>query len=264
MKKTYSIFILVFLFLIFLIITSGCSTITGINWCMNEYYYIHYPMIESEGNNTINNIVISTSTFGTNSTRLIKIVEIIADNDNFTDMYWPDQTNDRFFCYVTYSNGKSEWTWCPPFGGIFGSDSTNYSYVFDKRGGVKTRLSNDLNYDPKWIAYQRTGACESLSILFNETANRSGVVSRIVSSESASHTWNEVLINGEWKYYDVQRYGQVRNTSESSFWFGNRSEFGYKSGFSYSQLIEKGVYVFDIQNHTQSPEEITKDYEVQL
>jgi hypothetical protein len=225
----------------------------GMNWC----YHYEWPIIESEGNTTINKIVDDTAQFGTDPTRLIRIADKLSEN--FTDMYWPSPQN--FFCYYTYSDGKSEWTWCPPFGGIFGSNPLYYGYVYDKKGRVRARLSNDLNYNPKWIAYQKTGACEALSIFFNETANRSGFVSRIVCSNGANHTWNEVRINGEWKYYDVQLYGQVKNTNNSTFWFGNRSEYGEKSGFNRSDITKFGVYVFDLQ-HCGNGENITQYYEL--
>lgn len=257
MKRKTNFFLIAILFLASLLLSSGC--VTGTNVLMDGFYHAQYPLIANEGNDTINNIVDETSQYETNTIRLIKIAEKISDN--FTDMYWPNQKNDRYFCNITYPNGKSEWTWCPPMWGIFGNNPHSYSYVFDKRGHVRTTTSGyiDLTYDPKWIAYQNTGACESLSIYFYETANRSGFVSRIVSSDSAHHKWNEVLINGEWKYYDVQRYGQVKNTNESSYWFGNRSEYGERSGFNYSQITEKGVFVFNLTSKRHE-EEITQYY----
>ncbi len=229
---------------------------------MDRYYHSQYSLIEIEGNNTINNIVTETSQYGTNSTRLIKITEKITEN--FTDSYWDFQKNENYFCQYP-PDEDPKWTWCSPFGGIFGNDPHSYWYVFDKKGHARTTTQGfiDLTYDPKWIAYQKTGACESLSIFFNETANRSGFVSRIVTSKSANHTWNEVMINGEWKYYDIQRYGQVKNTNESSFWFGNRSDFGYNSDFTHSQLTKSGIYVFNLQNFSPG-EEITQFYEVLL
>jgi hypothetical protein len=221
-----------------------------INVGMNENYHNQYSMIDRVGNSTIDKIVDNTEKYGNDTTRLIKISDNISEN--FTDIYWPSQQNENFFCNNINSNGKSEWTWCAPFGGIFGNNPRSYGYVFDKQGRVRTLLSNDLNYDPKWIAYQKTGACEALSILFNETANRSGFVSRIVRSDGAyncgGHLWNEILINGEWKYYDVQLYGQIKNLNDSSFWFGNRSDYGVNSGSGRCDITKFGTYVFDLQN----------------
>jgi len=72
-----------------------------------------------------------------------------------------------------------------------------------------------------------------------------------------------VKINGEWKYYDVQRYGDVKNTNESSFWFGNRSECGYKSGFNHRELTKNGICVFDLQKHKCRDEKVTQNYSAQ-
>jgi hypothetical protein len=235
--------------------------IIAINIGMNNHYHSQIDGIENEGNYTLNRIVEDTNQYGNNPARL----SIIADriSENFTDIYWSSQQNEKYFCNYTTGNGNYEWVWCPPYNGFFGNNPHSYGYVSDKQGRVRTLLSNDLNYNPKWIAYQKTKACEAISIFFNETTNRSGFASRIVRSDSAGHTWNEVMVNGEWKYYDVQRYGQVKNTNESSFWFGNRSEFGYKSGFNHSKLTNKGVYVFDQQNYSHG-EEITQYYKVRL
>jgi hypothetical protein len=138
--------------------------------------------------------------------------------------------------------------------------------VYDKFGGVRTLLSNDLNDDPKWIAYQKTGACEALSVFFNETANRSGFVSRIVHSDGAfncgKHFWNEILIDGEWKYYDIQRYGQVKDTNDSTIWFGNQSDYGGKnSGSDLCDITKYGVYVFDL-HHGGYGENVTQYYDL--
>lgn len=230
---------------------------------MNEHYHSQYSMIKSEGDSTINKIVNDTAQYDSDPTRLIKIGEKISEN--FTDIYWPSQQNENFFCYYNNSNGKSEWAWCAPFWGIFGNNPRSYGYVFDKLGRVRTILSNDLNYDPKWIAYQKTGACEALSIFFNETANRSGFVTRIVRSDGAyncgGHHWNEIMIDGEWKYYDVQRYGQVKDSNDSANWFGNRSDYGgSNSGSDLCDITKFGVYVFDLQQGGYG-ENVTQDYD---
>jgi len=236
--------------------------IIAINAGLNEHYHSQFSVIRSEGNRTINKIVNDTAQFGKNPKRLNAIADLIVDN--FTDIYWPSQQNDNYFCYYSPNDGKGEWVWCAPYHGFYGKNPRSYGYITDKQGRVRTILPNDLNYNPEWIAYQKTGACEAISILFNETANRSGFVSRIVRSESVNHTWNEVLVNGEWKYYDVQRYGQVKNTTESPFWFGNRSEYGYNSGFNHSDLTKNGICVFDLHNHKCGDEKITPYYMAQL
>jgi hypothetical protein len=263
-KKSKIILIISLIALILYIFLSGhflpaiySPAIIVINVGLDEHYHSQFSVIKSDGNRTINKMVDNTAKFGKESKRLNVIADLIVDN--FTDIYWPSQQNDNYFCYY-----KGEWIWCAPYNGFFGNNPGSYGYITDKQGRVRTILSNELNYDPEWIAYQKTGACEAISILFNETANRSGFVSRIVHSDSANHTWNEVMINGEWKYYDVQRYGQVKNTSDSSFLFGNRSEYGYKSGFTHNELNKNGICVFDLQNHKCGDENVTQYYIVQL
>lgn len=221
-----------------------------INVGLDSYFHNQYPNIEETGNKTINKIISETAHYKSNQTRLIKIADSIIEN--FTDPYWPSQRNEKYFCYHKLTEENDEWSWCSPFWGIFGDNPRSYGYVYDKFGGVRTLLSNDLDGDPKWIAYQKTGACAALSVLFNETVNKSGFVSRIVHSDGAfncgNHFWNEVLVGGEWKYYDLQRYGQVKNSSESMIWFGNRSAYGENSGSALCDITKFGVYVFDKQN----------------
>jgi hypothetical protein len=131
---------------------------------------------------------------------------------------------------------------------VFSEKILGYMDTLQTSAGVRTILSNELAYNPEWIAYQKTGACEALSIFFNETANRSGFVTRMVRSDGAfncgGHTWNEVLIDGEWKYYDVQLYGQIKNSTKATDWFGNQSDYGIKSGSNRCDLTKYGVYVF--------------------
>jgi len=257
------IFIVVFIFISGHFLPPIYSpTLIVINIGLNEHYHSQFSIIRSEGNRTINRFVDDTTKYGKNPNRLNVIADLIIDN--FTDIHWQSQQNDNYFCYYTTSDGKGEWTWCAPYNGFFGNNPRLYGYITDKQGRVRTILSNDLTYNPEWIAYQKTGACEAISILFNETASRSGFESRIVTSANANHTWNEVNISGEWKYYDVQLYGQVKNTSKSSFWFGNRSEYGYKSGFNYSDLTKDGICVFDLQKHRCGDENITRYYMPQL
>jgi len=156
--------------------------IIGFNPVMDRYYHFQFSIIEPEGNNTINQIVDETAQYGTNTSRLEIISEKITKD--FTDSYWDSQHNEKYFCrYPPEEDPK--WAWCSPFGGIFDNNPHSYWYVSDKRGHVRTTTMGyiDLTYNPKWIALQNTGACESLAIIFNETVNRSGFVSRIVISK---------------------------------------------------------------------------------
>jgi hypothetical protein len=127
-------------------------------------------------------------------------------------------------------------------------------YWFDKRGKVRLNFIADdsIFWEPEWVAYQKTGACQELSILFNATANKAGFETRIVRSDGAydtGHFWNEVNISGEWKFFDVQQYGIKKNTNNSTYWFGNTSEYSeINFGNNRCDLTKYGVYILDLQN----------------
>jgi hypothetical protein len=257
MKKETNFFLVAILFLASLLLSSGC--VNDINVLMDGYHHLQFSISEPEGNKTIDQIVDETAQHGKNASRLGIISEKITKD--FTDSYWNSQHNEKYFCrYPPEEDPK--WAWCSPFGGIFDNNPHSYWYVYDKRGHVRTTTMGyiDLTYNPKWIALQKTGACESLAILFNETANRSGFISRIVTSKNAKHTWNEVMVNGEWKYYDVQQYGQ----NNQSQWFGDRNKYGNNSDFSHDQLTMSGICVFDLEKHDCGDEMVTEFYYFKL
>jgi hypothetical protein len=249
MKSISLFFLFAVVILVFLLF------IIEINPVMDGYYHFQFSINEPEGNNTINQIVDETAQYGTNVSRLNVISEKITED--FTDSYWKSQQNDTFFCRYPPDNDP-KWTWCCPMGGFFGNNPHSYWYVYDKRGHVRTTTMGyiDLTYNPKWIALQKTGACESLAIFFNETANRSGFISRIVISKNANHTWNEVMVNGDWKYYDVQQYGQ----NNKSQWFGDRNKYGNNSDFNHDQLTKSGICVFNFERHDCGDEMVTESY----
>ena len=234
---------------------------------MDGYYHITFFITKEKGNQTINNLVAATAKYENNSQRLNQIANLITDD--FTDMFWESEKNDQYFCHYL-ENGKDVWAWCPPLYGILGSDPHNYAYTLDKRGRVRVMVNNDLAFDPYWVAYQKTGACQAISIFFNETANRSGFVSRVVRSDGAygngGHMWDEVLIGGEWKYFDVQKYGEVKyrkynfSNDDSPVWFGNRSDFGINTGAGLCDTTERGVYVLNLTNYGYG-ENITSFYD---
>jgi hypothetical protein len=100
----------------------------------------------------------------------------------------------------------------------------------------KTKMRADLMFpprfgtiyfpnDPAWIAYHKTGACQEISVLFAETANRAGFQTQTVYW--ISHQWPEVNINGEWWYYDpVCAYEKYQlNMTKSSMWFNKTKNF---------------------------------------
>lgn len=71
---------------------------------------------------------------------------------------------------------------------------------------LKTSLKNSnetwYSNDPYWITYNKVGSCNELATLFSFMANQSNFTTRTVTSISADHMRPEVLIKGEWYYYD--------------------------------------------------------------
>ena len=210
--------------------------------------------IQESGNTEIFRIVNETSLFGHNPERLNQIAYLITSN--FTNPNWNQQRNEDFFCYypqVDYYN------YCCLLGPEDLSSVTTLTineckYMRDKTGRIRQYhavYGEDLilNSDPYWIAYQKTGECQELSILFNKTANESGFISRIVRSDGNGHFWNEIKIDGEWKFFDVQRFG-MRDTNNSSKWFGNTSNYADAYPWTLCNMINQGnkpgIYVYDI------------------
>jgi len=220
-----------------------------------DFHYFSYTKIVTEGNNSINNIVTDTSHYGKSPQRLNKIADLIIQN--FTDPFWQYQEND--FC-IYYRHDGSNWTdWCMYYGDTSFADIT---YRHDKNGAVRVQKLNDLSNDPRWIAYQKTGACQDTSILFNETANRSGFISRVVRANGIGHFWVEVYIDNEWRTFDVQKYGN--RDINSMNWSGNTADYVNNSDFSSRcQLVKCGVYVFDQRKGYAEPP-ITESYDPNL
>jgi len=243
MKKIYfAIFGLIIIFFI------AVGTVTG------EYQHFLFLFYKEQGNLTINKIVENTAEYDSDPTRLSHIADLIVQD--FTDPYFPNQRNSEFFCYY----GDDNWGWCaPPILGYFNNNPFAYKFAYDKLGRCRAMNAPEFSFNPYWIAYQRTGACQDLSVIFNTTANRAGFPTRIVRADGIGHWWNEVLIDEEWKYFDTQNYG-IENKTNSKFWFGNRSEYAIYSGFNRCNITECGVYVF---NSLESPygEEITYAYD---
>ncbi len=201
--------------------------------------------------------------------RLILIADLITTN--FTDPNWNYQQNEAFFCY--YPEDKIHYNYCLPQGqnNITTLNGSHANYLVDKNGRIYHyfRIISpffwdnwvNLNRDPYWIAYQKTGECEALSILFNHTANESGFITRIVRSNGISHWWNEVDINGndEWIFFDAQQYG-MKLPNDTSTYFGNPPDFANKTGFSLCNITKSGVFVIDIY-HDKEIIEVTDSYD---
>jgi len=226
----------------------------------NQYYY----QIKSDGNVILDDYVNQTEKYdGTDASKLNKIASLISQD--FSNPFWSD---------VVDSKGETHWE-----NFFYGGDSgTKYKpfinktivtpqYWFEKRGKVRLNYiaDNSIFWDPEWIAYQKTGGCQELSVLFNATTNNAGIKTRVVRSDglyTTGHFWNEVNINGEWKFFDVQEYGLKKNSNDSTKWFGNTSDYGLiVSSSDPCQLTMYGVYVLDLQNGGYSKQPITENYD---
>ena len=217
--KIEIILILLFLFLLIICLIQPFF----VNYTTDAYYHIIFSMKKEEGNATINEIVTQTQNYNNSSEKLTKIGFLITQN--FTDFWWPYQWNARF-CYIPDRDPK--YNWCNPLYGtpfyeLSNKDPGYYIYLVDKLGNVTIRQTNDLSNNPEWIAYQKAGDCQAISVLFNETANRSGFISRIVRFKGFDHMWNEMMINGSWRVFDIQQFGQVNGTNwtDLTYWDAN-------------------------------------------
>jgi len=144
---------------------------------------------------------------------------------------------------------------------IAGTPLRECAHMHDKSGRIRQFSADEsngivLNRDPYWIAFQKTGKCQELSVFFNKTANDSGFVTQIVRSDGNEHMWNEVNIDGEWKFFDVQRYG-MKDSENSSKWFGNTSDYADANPWTLCNLINKGdkpgifVYVLNTGGYSE-------------
>jgi hypothetical protein len=242
----YVLFFTVFLFI--LVLASGCSSSNPENQKLDECFKIlDKTVIHDAGKMEIDRIVNDTSYLEKDPKRLTLIADIITRD--FTDPYWAYQQNEENFCY--YPDDKEMlYNHCRLEGqnnlkSIGSINDLNNSYLFDKRGRVRQIIPSAgmivLSRDPYWIAFQKTGACKELSVLFNKTANDSGFVIRVVYSDGIGHYWNEVNINGEWKFFDVQRYGSIKkDTTDPSTWFGNTSDYANADGWPLCNMINNG------------------------
>jgi hypothetical protein len=185
------------------------------------------PSIDREGKTQINEIVNQTAYFGNSPKRLNLIADLIVSN--FADVYW-NRTEGNF----TYLSGGQK-------------------YMLFWNGGIY-QFGNDnfqLSKDPYWIIVEKAGQCKSQSILFNETASKANFTTRTIRSDGNGHFWNEVKIDQEWMYFDIQNYGLVRGNGPEWQWFGNRSEYVKKLWPDLCQKVgmdHNGIYVYDIES----------------
>lgn len=234
-------------------LASGCISSSNSHTCNFSQSYKQsinesgiYKNYINIGKERIASIVNNTSSMGKEPERLSQIAHIITQD--FTDPNWPHQWNKSIFCY--YPNSTHMYDYCQISGPenlapYLDENHTDLIFVSDKLGHIRQECGS-LGYDPYWIAYQKTGACQELAYLFKEVANESGFETRVVQADKAGlHDWDEVNINGEWKFFDPQKYGEVNGTGNQSQWFGDRPDYISVSEFSLTQIIGGGVCVLD-------------------
>lgn len=217
-----------------------------------DFHYLSYTKIITKGNDSIDQIVADTKVSGNTNQRIYKIADLIIQD--FTDPFWVHQKES--FCTFYRSDGSNWSDWCMYFGN---TSFSNITYRHDKNGKVRIQTTNDLSNDPRWIAYQKTGACQDSSILFNETVNRSGYISHVVRANGIGHFWIEIYLNGEWNTFDIQKYGS--KSLNYLNWSGKRADYVNNSDFpDRCELVKCGVYVFDEKNYGYG-EDITQFYD---
>jgi hypothetical protein len=256
-------------FLIIMLVTISACSETKIQKIERDFQDSYKTTIHDKGKSEIEQIVNETSYLGLNEKRLTLIADLITQN--FTDPNWGYQQNENYFCY--YPDDNPTYNYCLPQGqdNITILTGSQTYYLVDKKGRIYHffRVESpsfweqwvNLNRDPYWIAYQKTGECEALSIFFNHTANQSGFLTRVVRSNGIAHWWNEVDLEGnnEWKYFDVQQFG-MRNPNDSTSFFGEQSDFANKTGFPLCNMTKSGVFVIDIYNDKEVTD-ITDSYD---
>ncbi len=234
-------------------------SLSTVNIVSDQYYHFLFLLNKKKGNSTINSIVTQTEKYDNSPLRLTKIADLITQN--FSDSWWSYQNSQRF-CEYNNTNGDVIWNWCSPLYGtplydLFDKNPGYYDYVADKIGNVTLQETNDLSFNPEWIAYQEAGNCQAISVLFNETANRSGFVTRVVRSNGLNHMWNEVNIDGNWKFFDAQRYGE-RSNNDPSYWYGDTKNYTT----DIYDITRCGVYTLNLsKNNGGFGDDITQEYD---
>jgi hypothetical protein len=217
---------------------------------------IHNAITRNIGAQEIAAIANNSTSIPDKSEQLIFIADHLVEN--FTDPNWGFQQNNDTFCY--YPNENISFDYC-----LLKYDSSkklreqalpNIAYMFDKHGKVRQYWKESyggfiLRTDPYWIAYQKTGECQELSILFNETASQAGFETRIIRSDGNGHFWNEVKINGTWKFFDLQQYGGINDRKNISHYFGNTAEYAKTIPWNLCDMINNGkkpgIFVYDLK-----------------
>lgn len=190
----------------------GIVTITRENAeSLDDYFSVLYQtMIKPHGEDEINSILQEVEGIDNDSEKLNAIAAWVTSN--FTEYYWEKHwQNDVNWSSIGYLDKR---------------------YLFDKSGNIRAvaggYIENEYDNDPYWIAHYRIGACGELAHLFEFVANKSGYETRIVAMEfeGNNHAWVELVIDGEWMYFDPTLYGEYHNgITKVPFWFGKREKY---------------------------------------
>ena len=192
---------------------------------LDEYFKLKYLEIsKTEGNIEIDNIVSKASSKNSQIEELNTIVYLITNN--FTNPWWDNGT----YFWENELDGKIIFNHK-----YFGNIHAGYGY--DKNGRLRALNGTSFYNKPYWIAYMKTGACQELAVLFNETANRAGFETRIVHNPDEDHVWNEIRINETWLYADIDCY----HNKNGQNWLGNTSEYR-KNCINFSE--DSSIYIF--------------------
>ncbi len=121
--------------------------------------------------------------------------------------------------------------------------------TFDMRT-IRTIAVRALGDNPQIISYYMSGNCQEQAVLFNEVANRVGMNSRVVTTITEDHVWDEVKIDNQWIPVDPTIYYTNVHNNMNVSWFNNTR--AYENDLHWFKLSK--VYVMD------TGEDITNKY----
>ena len=192
---------------------------------LDEYFIIKYlEKSKNEGNNEIDKIVAQAALTNSKIEGLSTIAYLITNN--FSNLWW--ERDNEYFWRNEYGGNNN-------FNHKYFGNEPKYGY--DILGRLRAQEGTSFHNKPYWIAYMKTGACQELAVLFNETANRAGFETRIVHNPNEDHVWNEIWINETWLYADIDCY----HNKNGQNWLGNTSEYR-KNCINFSE--DSSIYIF--------------------
>jgi len=208
------------------------------NSAIDEFFTLKYSdTISEEGRAEIERIINSATSKENETEALRTIAQSITSN--FTNPWWDNGTH----FWANQLGGPLDFNHAY-FSGV------KYGYGYDKYGNLRALANTQFHNNANWIAYMRTGACQELAVLFNETANATGFTTRVVWNPTQDHVWTEVKINGTWIYADPDCYhnkGDMKWLGETRDYCTNCINFNRESK----------IYVFP---STDMKDDITDSY----